>query len=48
MVKNLPASAGDARDTDSIPRLERSLGVGNGNQSSIFAGKIPRTRNLAG
>ena len=30
MVKNLPASAGDARDTGSIPGLGRSAGVGNG------------------
>ena len=28
MVKNLPASAGDAGDTDSIPGSERSPGVG--------------------
>ena len=31
MVKNLPASARDARDAGSIPELERSPGVGNGN-----------------
>ena len=31
MVKNLPASAGDARDVGSIPGLVRSPGVGNGN-----------------
>ena len=30
-VKNLPASAGDARDMDSVPGLGRSPGVGNGN-----------------
>ena len=30
-VKNLPANAGDARDSDSKPGLGRSLGVGNGN-----------------
>ena len=30
VVKNLPASAGDARDTDSNPGLGRSPGVGNG------------------
>ena len=29
VVKNLPASAGDARDTGSIPGLGRSPGVGN-------------------
>ena len=31
LVKNLPANAGDARDTVSIPGSERSPGVGNGN-----------------
>ena len=31
MVKNLPASAGDARDAGLIPGLGRSPGVGNGN-----------------
>ena len=36
MVKNLPVSAGDARDTDSIPRSERSLGVGNGHLIQYF------------
>ena len=30
MVKNLPANAGDTRDMDSIPELERSPGIGNG------------------
>ena len=38
MVKNLPANAGDARDTGSIPGLGRSPGEGNGNllQSSCL------------
>ena len=31
MVKNPPASAGDVRDTGSIPGLERSPGGGHGN-----------------
>ena len=31
VVKNLPANAGDARDTGSIPGLGRSPGEGNGN-----------------
>ena len=31
MVKNLPANAGDTRDTGSIPGSGRSLGEGNGN-----------------
>ena len=30
VVKNLPANAGDIRDTGLIPGLERPLGVGNG------------------
>ena len=30
-VKNLPSIAGDTRDMGSIPWLERSPGVGNGN-----------------
>ena len=32
MVKNLPASAGDTRDMESIPGLGRSPGEGNGNR----------------
>ena len=31
VVKNPPASAGDTRDTGSIPGLGRSPGEGNGN-----------------
>ena len=31
VAKNLPASAGDARDSGLIPASGRSLGVGNGN-----------------
>ena len=31
VVKNLPANAGDARDTGSTPGSGRSPGVGNGN-----------------
>ena len=31
MVKNLPASAGDAKDTGSIPGSGRSPGGGHGN-----------------
>ena len=31
MVKNLPASAGDVRDTGSVPESGRSPGEGNGN-----------------
>ena len=31
MVKNPPANAGNARDTDSVPGSGRSPGEGNGN-----------------
>ena len=31
VVKNLPAAAGDARDTDSIPGCRRSPRIANGN-----------------
>ena len=31
MVKNLPANAGDVRDADLIPGLERSPGGGHSN-----------------
>ena len=31
MVKDLPANAGDARDTDLIPGSGRTPGEGNGN-----------------
>ena len=31
VVKNLPANAGDSRDTGSIPESGRSLGIRNGN-----------------
>ena len=31
MVKNLPANAGDVRDSDSVPGLGRSHGEGQGN-----------------
>ena len=41
LVKNPPASAGDAGNTDSIPGSGRSPGVGNGSSPSILAWKIP-------
>ena len=31
MVKNLPANAGDARDSGSLPWVKKSFGGGNGN-----------------
>ena len=48
VVKNPPANAGDARDTDSIPGSGRSPGVRNGTHSSILAWRIPRTEEPGG
>ena len=44
MVKNLPANAGDARDTGLIPGLGRSPGGGHGNplQYSSLANSMDR------
>ena len=39
MVKNLPASAGDMKDTGSIPASGRSLGGTHGNPLPVF---LPR------
>ena len=36
MVKNLPANAGDVRDSGSIHGLGRSPGVGNGSQLQYY------------
>ena len=44
VVKNPPASAGDARDVVLIPRLERSPGVGNGNLFQYFCLENPMDR----
>ena len=41
MVKNLPVSAGDIRDTGSIPGLERSLEKEMATHSSLLAWRIP-------
>ena len=43
MVKNLPANAGDVRDTGSIPGLERYLEKGMTTHSSMLAWRIPWT-----
>ena len=43
MVKNLPVSAGDIRDTGSIPGLGRSLEKEMATHSSILAWRIPWT-----
>ena len=47
-VKNLPASAGDARDPGSIPGLGRFLEKETATSSSILAWKIPRTEEPGG
>ena len=49
MVKNLPATAGDIRDSDSIPGSGRSLRGGNGNplQCSSLENPIDRGAWLA-
>ena len=43
-VKNLPANAGDVRDSGSIPGLERSPGRGHGNPLQYFCLKNPMDR----
>ena len=51
MVKNLPASAGDAGDMGSIPGPGRSLGEGifsKATHSSTLAWKIPQTEEPGG
>ena len=48
MVKNPPASAGDARDRGSIPRSGRSPGGGHGTLPPVFLpGKLHGQRSLA-
>ena len=44
MVKNLPASPGDARDVGSIPRSGISTGVGNGNPLQCSGLENPMNR----
>ena len=44
VVKNPAAKAGDTRDTGSIPGLERSPGVGNGNPLQYFCLENPMDR----
>ena len=46
MVKNLPANAGDPRNTGLILGLGDSPGEGNSNSLSILAWEIPRTEEL--
>ena len=47
VVKDMPANAGDARDTGSILWSGRSSGEGNGN-SSILSWGIPWTEKTGG
>ena len=44
MVKNLPTSAGDVRDTGAIPALGRSPGGGHGNPLQYSCLENPRDR----
>ena len=46
VVKNPPASAADARDTDSILGQEDPLEEGTATRSSILAWRIPWTKEL--
>ena len=43
MVKNLPANAGDAKETSSILGQEDPLEKGMATHSSILAWRFPRT-----
>ena len=47
-VKNLPANAGDARDTGLIPGSRRSPEEEMATHSSILAQRIPRTEEPGG
>ena len=44
VVKNLPANAGDIRDTGLVPRLGRSPEGRHATHSSILAWRIPMDR----
>ena len=46
VVKNLPASAGDARNLGLIPGLGRSPGKENGNLLQFLAWEIPWAEEL--
>ena len=51
VLKNLPASIGDARDVGSNPELGRSPGTGNGNPIAtpeFLPGKFHGQRSLVG
>ena len=44
VVKNPPANAGDARNSGSIPGMQRSSGVGNGNPLQYSCLRNPMDR----
>ena len=46
VVKNLPANAGEVRDTGLIPGSGRSPGGGHSNPSSILARRIHMDRGV--
>ena len=48
MVKNPPASEGDARDMGSVPGSGRSPEKGRATHSSILDWRIPWTEELSG
>ena len=48
MIKNLPATVGNARDEGSIPGSGRSPGGGNGNPLQYSCGKPHGQRSLGG
>ena len=48
VVKNLPASAGDAGGTGLVPGSGRSPGEGNSNPPQYLAWKIPWTEEPGG
>ena len=48
VVKNLPVSAGDVRDTGSIPESGRSPGGKNGNPVQYFCPENSMDRGLGG
>ena len=48
VVRNLPASAGDVRDSDLIPGWEDPLVKAMANHSSLLAWRIPWTEDPGG
>ena len=48
MVKNLPANAGDIRDSGSVPGGEDPLEAGMATHCSVLAWRIPWTEDPGG